>query len=118
MAMASFRLLPLALLLSACISALVLAGAHARTPLLEQTIRLPSQRAQAAGQAEDDSVGTRWAVLIAGSNGYYNYRHQVYLRYDSVAYCSVCSGRSRLPAILSILRSGLSVNSLRASPCK
>lgn len=21
--------------------------------------------------------GTRWAVLVAGSNGYYNYRHQV-----------------------------------------
>ncbi|CAN6486403.1 unnamed protein product [Victoria cruziana] len=24
----------------------------------------------------DDAVGTRWAVLVAGSNGYYNYRHQ------------------------------------------
>nr|ALG36104.1 asparaginyl endopeptidase [Oldenlandia affinis] len=24
----------------------------------------------------DDSVGTRWAVLLAGSNGYWNYRHQ------------------------------------------
>jgi legumain len=70
MAMASFRLLPLALLLSA----LVLAVAHARAPLLDQTIRLPSQRA--AGHEEEDSVGTRWAVLIAGSNGYYNYRHQ------------------------------------------
>ncbi|KAL2940191.1 Vacuolar-processing enzyme [Bienertia sinuspersici] len=31
-------------------------------------IRLPS--------TSDDSVGTRWAVLIAGSNGYWNYRHQ------------------------------------------
>ena len=77
MAMASsFRLLPLALLLSACLSALLLAVAHARAPRLDQTILLPSQRA-AAGQEEDDSVGTRWAVLIAGSNGYYNYRHQV-----------------------------------------
>lgn len=27
----------------------------------------------------DDSVGTRWAVLIAGSSGYGNYRHQVLL---------------------------------------
>ncbi|TVU20161.1 hypothetical protein EJB05_36359, partial [Eragrostis curvula] len=26
--------------------------------------------------AGEDVVGTRWAVLIAGSNGYYNYRHQ------------------------------------------
>jgi legumain len=30
-------------------------------------LRLPS---------EQDVVGTRWAVLIAGSNEYYNYRHQ------------------------------------------
>jgi legumain len=30
-------------------------------------LRLPS---------EMDVVGTRWAVLIAGSNEYYNYRHQ------------------------------------------
>jgi legumain len=73
MAMASFRPLPFVLLLSACLSALVLAVAHARAPRLEQTIRLPSQR---AGQDDDDSAGTRWAVLIAGSNGFYNYRHQ------------------------------------------
>ncbi|KAL6556659.1 hypothetical protein OROGR_005947 [Orobanche gracilis] len=26
--------------------------------------------------ADDDSVGTRWAVLLAGSSGYSNYRHQ------------------------------------------
>ncbi|KAM3336550.1 hypothetical protein ACQJBY_030514 [Aegilops geniculata] len=58
-AMTSFRLLPLALLL------LLLAMAHAR---LQPTIRLPSD--------DDDSLGTRWAVLVAGSNGYYNYRHQ------------------------------------------
>ncbi|KAK6927302.1 Peptidase C13, legumain [Dillenia turbinata] len=25
---------------------------------------------------QDDDAGTRWAVLIAGSNGYWNYRHQ------------------------------------------
>ncbi|KDO80013.1 hypothetical protein CISIN_1g011066mg [Citrus sinensis] len=25
---------------------------------------------------DDDSVGTRWAVLLAGSNGFWNYRHQ------------------------------------------
>ncbi|KAG2598460.1 hypothetical protein PVAP13_5KG347100 [Panicum virgatum] len=63
--------LRLALLLS-----VFLCAARAR-PSLEPTIRLPSERA-AAGEAEgaDDAVGTRWAVLIAGSNGYYNYRHQ------------------------------------------
>ncbi|XP_027180211.1 vacuolar-processing enzyme-like [Coffea eugenioides] len=32
----------------------------------------PKERSDAGG----DSVGTRWAVLIAGSNGYWNYRHQ------------------------------------------
>ncbi|RCV25887.1 hypothetical protein SETIT_5G201900v2 [Setaria italica] len=45
-------------------------------PGLEPAIRLPSERAAAAGEGTDDAVGTRWAVLIAGSNGYYNYRHQ------------------------------------------
>lgn len=40
-------------------------------------LRLSSESA-----SDDDdaaAVGTRWAVLIAGSNGYYNYRHQVKL---------------------------------------
>ncbi|TVU34126.1 hypothetical protein EJB05_15955 [Eragrostis curvula] len=69
--MAMAARLRLALLLSACLCASV---AWAR-PHLEAGIRLPSERAEAAGES-DDSVGTRWAVLIAGSNGYYNYRHQ------------------------------------------
>ncbi|RWW18756.1 hypothetical protein BHE74_00027631 [Ensete ventricosum] len=48
--------------------------AHARP----NTIRLPSDRAAGLHLgADDDAVGTRWAVLIAGSNGYFNYRHQV-----------------------------------------
>ena len=38
-------------------------------------LRLPSDGRTNGG---DDAVGTRWAVLIAGSNGYGNYRHQVY----------------------------------------
>jgi hypothetical protein len=54
-----------------------LCSAWAR-PRLEPTIRLPSDRA--AGDEADDAVGTRWAVLVAGSNGYYNYRHQVHTR--------------------------------------
>lgn len=36
-------------------------------------IRLPTERQVSV---DDDKVGTRWAVLIAGSNGYGNYRHQ------------------------------------------
>uniref|UniRef100_A0A0D9YAK4 Legumain prodomain domain-containing protein n=1 Tax=Oryza glumipatula TaxID=40148 RepID=A0A0D9YAK4_9ORYZ len=42
-------------------------------------LRLPSERGVAAAMADDAAEaaeGTRWAVLIAGSNGYYNYRHQ------------------------------------------
>ncbi|XP_059657102.1 vacuolar-processing enzyme-like [Cornus florida] len=53
--------------------------------LPSELIRLPSQASRFFrrwGGADDnkvdgdDSVGTRWAVLIAGSNGYWNYRHQ------------------------------------------
>ncbi|CAD5189603.1 unnamed protein product [Musa acuminata subsp. malaccensis] len=39
-------------------------------------IRLPSDRVAKPIIGEGDPLGTRWAVLIAGSNGYYNYRHQ------------------------------------------
>ncbi|KAK3213052.1 hypothetical protein Dsin_017758 [Dipteronia sinensis] len=43
-------------------------------------IRLPTEASRffrsGAANDEDDAVGTRWAVLIAGSNGYWNYRHQ------------------------------------------
>jgi legumain len=41
-------------------------------------LRLPS---------ESESVGTRWAVLIAGSNGYYNYRHQVVISSITLSLC-------------------------------
>ncbi|GLT57227.1 hypothetical protein SLA2020_302150 [Shorea laevis] len=40
-------------------------------------IRLPSEASRFFRSGEDDeSLGRRWAVLIAGSNGYWNYRHQ------------------------------------------
>ncbi|KAL0407725.1 UNVERIFIED_CONTAM: Vacuolar-processing enzyme [Sesamum radiatum] len=46
-------------------------------------LKLPSDARRFFGGSEednggddDDSVGTRWAILIAGSNGYWNYRHQ------------------------------------------
>uniref|UniRef100_A0A7N0RHE8 Legumain prodomain domain-containing protein n=1 Tax=Kalanchoe fedtschenkoi TaxID=63787 RepID=A0A7N0RHE8_KALFE len=43
----------------------------------DSVLRLPSDSSRFF-QAEDgdDSAGTRWAVLIAGSSGYWNYRHQ------------------------------------------
>lgn len=51
--------------------------------IIDDLIRLPSDHSSILDRAfprtddlDDDSVGTRWAVLIAGSNGYWNYRHQ------------------------------------------
>ncbi|KAL6903423.1 hypothetical protein ACP4OV_004236 [Aristida adscensionis] len=53
----------------------------------EPLIRMPTEKgggaaatdpaaAAAAAEEEGDEVGTRWAVLVAGSSGYGNYRHQ------------------------------------------
>ncbi|GKF87476.1 hypothetical protein Tco_0258353, partial [Tanacetum coccineum] len=40
-------------------------------------IRLPSEKGDLfKTETDDDSIGTKWAVLVAGSNGYWNYRHQ------------------------------------------
>ncbi|GAB2223030.1 hypothetical protein Droror1_Dr00017165 [Drosera rotundifolia] len=45
-------------------------------------LRLPSDRGSLIDRAfpepdgDDEAGGTRWAVLIAGSDGYWNYRHQ------------------------------------------
>eukprot|EP00262_Sarcandra_glabra_P009435 TRINITY_DN23819_c0_g1_i1.p1 TRINITY_DN23819_c0_g1~~TRINITY_DN23819_c0_g1_i1.p1 ORF type:complete len:489 (-),score=76.43 TRINITY_DN23819_c0_g1_i1:167-1633(-) len=48
-----------------------------RNLIAEDVLRLPSDGSDfLRGNGEDDSVGTRWAVLIAGSSGYGNYRHQ------------------------------------------
>ncbi|XP_061348195.1 legumain [Gastrolobium bilobum] len=38
----------------------------------DSVIRLPTEPVE----ADTDEVGTRWAVLVAGSSGYGNYRHQ------------------------------------------
>nr|P49045.1 RecName: Full=Vacuolar-processing enzyme; Short=VPE; Flags: Precursor [Glycine max]BAA06030.1 cysteine proteinase [Glycine max] len=49
-------------------------GAAARPNRKEwdSVIKLPTEPVD----ADSDEVGTRWAVLVAGSNGYGNYRHQ------------------------------------------
>lgn len=39
----------------------------------DSVIRLPTEPVD----ADSDEGGTRWAVLVAGSSGYGNYRHQV-----------------------------------------
>ncbi|KMT17967.1 hypothetical protein BVRB_2g033130 [Beta vulgaris subsp. vulgaris] len=43
--------------------------------MVDNLIRWPSDH-PSIFESDDDSVGTRWAVLIAGSSGYWNYRHQ------------------------------------------
>ncbi|KAB2627773.1 vacuolar-processing enzyme-like [Pyrus ussuriensis x Pyrus communis] len=61
----------------------VLASAAGSRDLNGDVLRLPSEASRFFGrgddapdQQDDGTVGTRWAVLIAGSNGYWNYRHQ------------------------------------------
>ncbi|KAL8101603.1 vacuolar-processing enzyme-like [Apium graveolens] len=51
---------------------------ESRHDILGGVLKLPSEVPSffRAVSDDDDSVGTRWAVLIAGSNGYWNYRHQ------------------------------------------
>ncbi|KAF9613381.1 hypothetical protein IFM89_007459 [Coptis chinensis] len=47
--------------------------------LADDVLKLPSEALSDfihGGGDGDDGVGTRWAVLIAGSSGYWNYRHQ------------------------------------------
>ncbi|XP_024364237.1 vacuolar-processing enzyme gamma-isozyme [Physcomitrium patens] len=48
--------------------ALCAASALGRTPSWDGKIEMPTE--------EDAEKGTRWAILIAGSSGYWNYRHQ------------------------------------------
>jgi legumain len=54
---------------------LALSASVAREISDDDLIRLPSESLKFF-DVEDDAVGTRWAVLIAGSSGYWNYRHQ------------------------------------------
>nr|BAA76744.1 asparaginyl endopeptidase (VmPE-1) [Vigna mungo] len=44
----------------------------------DEILRMPSEASRffQAPATDENDEGTRWAVLIAGSNGYWNYRHQ------------------------------------------
>jgi legumain len=58
----------------------VAAAAAAADGSAEPLIRLPTQDEHGAAPAPAPSAEegiTRWAVLVAGSSGYDNYRHQV-----------------------------------------
>ncbi|KAK9014629.1 hypothetical protein V6N11_005782 [Hibiscus sabdariffa] len=45
---------------------------------IQGNLRLPSEASRFFQKSEDDDglEGTRWAVLVAGSRGFSNYRHQ------------------------------------------
>ena len=52
--------------------------------IVSDALRLPSEASRFFrpgkvndDNTDDDATGTRWAILLAGSNGYWNYRHQV-----------------------------------------
>ena len=69
-----------ALLVVALAAAAAAAGAGAEEGEWDPVIRMPGDKERAAawgGGEEDGGGGTRWAVLVAGSSGYGNYRHQV-----------------------------------------
>ncbi|KAL6007918.1 hypothetical protein ACLOJK_033423 [Asimina triloba] len=67
---------PVPSLLLALSSLLLLwATAPAQGRPWDPAIRMPTEREEAACH-DADEVGTRWAVLVAGSSGYGNYRHQ------------------------------------------
>ncbi|KAF4404060.1 hypothetical protein G4B88_014516 [Cannabis sativa] len=43
----------------------------------ESKIRMPTEMAEGTNQEDlEGEIGTRWAILVAGSSGYGNYRHQ------------------------------------------
>lgn len=51
-------------------------GRALRVDPWESSIRMPTEKDEPAEDDEKEG-GTRWAVLVAGSSGYGNYRHQV-----------------------------------------
>ncbi|XP_024382719.1 vacuolar-processing enzyme isoform X2 [Physcomitrium patens] len=57
-------------LLLVLVVALCEVSALGRTPLWDGNIMMPT------GEGHKGEEGTRWAILIAGSAGYWNYRHQ------------------------------------------
>ncbi|KAE8708636.1 hypothetical protein F3Y22_tig00110336pilonHSYRG00009 [Hibiscus syriacus] len=56
-------------------------GRAARLKHWESGIRLPSEKDEPRDE-DDQELGTRWAVLVAGSAGFGNYRHQAEVCHD------------------------------------
>jgi legumain len=51
----------------------------ARLSPVEPRILMPTGKDEPEVDDDGEEIGSRWAVLVAGSSGYGNYRHQVKL---------------------------------------
>jgi legumain len=51
----------------------------ARLNPVEPRILMPTGKDEPEVDDDGEEIGSRWAVLVAGSSGYGNYRHQVKL---------------------------------------
>jgi hypothetical protein len=102
-------------LLVAVLAAATAARANAEKGEWDPVIRMPGEKEPAAtvggeglDDEDDDGVGTRWAVLVAGSNGYGNYRHQVIGTVRGRRRpCVLCSIRALRACNLILLRASL-----------
>ncbi|XP_043718084.1 vacuolar-processing enzyme [Telopea speciosissima] len=65
---------PLLLLLLFLLVSTIVGGGAARRERWESIIKLPTEKEDLG--VEEKRNGTRWAVLVAGSSGFGNYRHQ------------------------------------------
>lgn len=68
----------------------------------EPKILMPTEKAKLADQ-DEDGIGTRWAVLVAGSSGYGNYRHQVHIYIYTYLYSYIFSDIFLVPNELILL---------------
>ncbi|KAK8963633.1 hypothetical protein KSP40_PGU011084 [Platanthera guangdongensis] len=76
----------------------------------ESVIRMPTEATSSAGEEEP---GTRWAVLVAGSSGYGNYRHQADVCH---AYQVLKKGGLKEENIVVLMHDDLASNPLNPRP--
>ncbi|KAL4346613.1 hypothetical protein GQ457_17G020940 [Hibiscus cannabinus] len=81
-------------------------GGAARLNHRESGIRLPSEK-------DDQELGTRWAVLVAGSSGFGNYRHQADVCH---AYQLLRKGGLKEENIIVFMQDDIAMNELNPRP--
>ncbi|XP_039022701.1 vacuolar-processing enzyme-like isoform X3 [Hibiscus syriacus] len=85
-------------------------GGDARLNHWESGIRLPSDEPQGV---DDQELGTRWAVLVAGSAGFGNYRHQADVCH---AYQLLRKGGLKEQNIIVFMNDDIAMNDLNPRP--